>query len=57
MPILYYVRHGETDFNVEGRLQGRQDTLLNARGKVQARESGELLRELFARDNRSGLAT
>jgi len=53
MPILYYVRHGETDFNVEGRLQGRQDTLLNARGKVQARESGELLRELFARDNRS----
>ena len=53
MPILYYVRHGETDFNVEGRLQGRQDTLLNARGKVQARESGELLRELFTRDNRS----
>ena len=21
MPVLYYVRHGETDFNVEGRLQ------------------------------------
>jgi broad specificity phosphatase PhoE len=53
MPILYYVRHGETDFNVEQRLQGRQDTLLNARGKVQAKESGELLRDLFARDNRS----
>jgi probable phosphoglycerate mutase len=53
MPILYYVRHGETDFNVEGRLQGRQDTLLNARGKVQAKESGELLRDLFARDHRS----
>ena len=26
MPILYYVRHGETDFNVEARLQGRRDT-------------------------------
>jgi broad specificity phosphatase PhoE len=53
MPILYYVRHGETDFNAEGRLQGRQDTLLNARGKVQAKEAGELLRDLFARDQRS----
>jgi broad specificity phosphatase PhoE len=53
MPILYYVRHGETDFNAEGRLQGRQDTLLNARGRLQAKESGELLRDLFARDQRS----
>jgi probable phosphoglycerate mutase len=52
MPILYYVRHGETDFNVEGRLQGRLDTLLNARGKLQAKESGDLLRELLARDGR-----
>jgi broad specificity phosphatase PhoE len=53
MPIIYYVRHGETDFNAEQRLQGRQDTLLNARGKVQAKDSGELLRDLFARDQRS----
>jgi broad specificity phosphatase PhoE len=53
MPILYYVRHGETDFNVQQRLQGRQDTLLNARGKAQAKDSGEVLRDLFARDRRS----
>jgi len=53
MPILYYVRHGETDFNAEGRLQGRQDTLLNARGRLQAKEAGELLRDLFVRDHRS----
>jgi broad specificity phosphatase PhoE len=53
MPILYYVRHGETDFNAEQRLQGRLDTLLNARGRRQAKESGELLRGLFARDDRS----
>jgi broad specificity phosphatase PhoE len=51
MPILYYVRHGETDFNAEQRLQGRLDTVVNARGRLQAKDSGELLRDLFARDN------
>ena len=53
MPVLYYVRHGETDYNAEGRLQGRRDTQLNARGRRQASESGELLQELFARDRRA----
>jgi broad specificity phosphatase PhoE len=53
MPVLYYVRHGETDFNAEARLQGRRDTMLNSRGREQAAESGELLRDLFARDNRA----
>jgi broad specificity phosphatase PhoE len=52
MPVLYYVRHGETDFNAEARLQGRRDTELNARGREQAQECGELLRDLFARDRR-----
>ncbi len=52
MPVLYYVRHGETDFNVEARLQGRRDTALNARGRQQAADCGELLRDLFARDGR-----
>jgi probable phosphoglycerate mutase len=50
MPVLYFVRHGETDFNVEARLQGWWDTLLNARGRQQAIDSGELLHDLFARD-------
>ena len=53
MPVLYYVRHGETDFNAEGRLQGRRDTELNAHGREQAAESGQLLRDLFARDGRA----
>jgi probable phosphoglycerate mutase len=53
MPIVYYIRHGETDFNAEQRLQGRRDTLLNARGRVQAKDCGQLLRDLFGRDNRS----
>jgi broad specificity phosphatase PhoE len=52
MPILYYVRHGETDFNVEGRLQGRLDIDLNAHGRQQAAECGQLLHDLFARDGR-----
>jgi|SRR5579862_3188173 len=52
MPTLYYVRHGETDFNVEARLQGRRDTALNARGRQQAAACGELLRDLFVRDGR-----
>lgn len=52
MPVLYYVRHGETDFNVEGRLQGRRDTVLNARGRRQAMDCGNVLADLFARDGR-----
>jgi broad specificity phosphatase PhoE len=52
MPVLYYVRHGETDFNLEGRLQGRRDTELNAHGRGQAAECGLLLQDLFARDHR-----
>ena len=52
MPVLYYLRHGETDFNAQGRLQGRRDTALNAHGRRQAAECGSLLRDLFARDHR-----
>ena len=33
---LYLVRHGQTDWNVEGRIQGRTDNLLNPMGKQQA---------------------
>jgi probable phosphoglycerate mutase len=48
--ILYYLRHGETDWNVEGRLQGQRDIPLNARGRAQGFHCGEILRDLFARD-------
>ncbi|MGA7971792.1 MAG: histidine phosphatase family protein [Pseudolabrys sp.] len=48
--VLYYLRHGETDWNVEARLQGRRDIPLNARGREQASHCGEVLRDLFARD-------
>lgn len=38
------VRHGETDWNAAGRLQGREDTSLNPRGRRQAHLSGQALR-------------
>jgi probable phosphoglycerate mutase len=52
-PILYYVRHGETDWNVERRLQGRQDIPLNANGRAQAARCGDILRDLLVRDGKS----
>lgn len=33
---LCLVRHGETDWNLAGRLQGREDVPLNERGRAQA---------------------
>ncbi len=47
-PRLYFLRHGETDWNVEGRLQGRQDIPLNALGREQAARAGRRLKDLLA---------
>jgi probable phosphoglycerate mutase len=43
---LYFVRHGETDWNVAKRYQGRRDIPLNERGRAQARRNGRMLAEL-----------
>jgi len=51
--MLYFVRHGETDWNRERRLQGQHDIPLNALGRQQASNCGSILLDLFARDGRS----
>jgi probable phosphoglycerate mutase len=48
--VIYYVRHGLTQWNVEQRLQGRKDIPLNDEGRAQAFHCGEILRQLFDRD-------
>lgn len=36
MPTLYLVRHGQTDWNAQGRLQGHADRPLDTVGRIQA---------------------
>lgn len=47
-PILYFLRHGQTDWNAEHRLQGQSDIDLNAIGRVQAAANGRRLAELIS---------
>jgi broad specificity phosphatase PhoE len=47
-PLFLFVRHGETDWNAERRLQGGLDVPLNDRGRQQAAQCGATLRDLIA---------
>jgi broad specificity phosphatase PhoE len=51
MPVIYFIRHGETDWNVERRMQGQLEVPINANGKMQAARNGRVLHELI--DNAS----
>jgi len=45
-PPLYFVRHGETEWNRDRRIQGRIDIPLNAAGRAQAAAVARRLKEL-----------
>ena len=47
LPLVYFVRHGQTDWNAEGRLQGQSDIDLNDVGRMQARRNGLHLKEIL----------
>lgn len=44
--IVYFIRHGETDWNKDGKLQGRVDIPLNTEGRQVAELTGEALKEV-----------
>ena len=46
-PLVYFARHGQTDWNAEYRLQGQADTDLNDFGRAQADLCGRRLAQLI----------
>jgi len=56
-PRMLLVRHGETDWNRQGRFQGQIDIPLNANGRAQAAAAGDFLRKVsFDRAYTSSMA-
>jgi len=48
--FLVFVRHGETDWNFEGRMQGQKDIPLNRKGETQASGNGSRLKAYLDRE-------
>ena len=47
---IIFVRHGQTSFNAENRLQGQRDVPLDGKGREQARAVGRSVRIALAGD-------
>lgn len=47
LPLIYFSRHGQTDWNVINRIQGSIDTDINAVGRQQASGNGQKLQALI----------
>lgn len=42
-PKVWFLRHGETEWNAEGRVQGQTESVLSARGTQHARQQAQLM--------------
>jgi probable phosphoglycerate mutase len=54
--FVFMTRHGQTDWNVQGRMQGHTDIPLNDEGRAQARAVAEAMRNASKQSSLSGLS-
>lgn len=47
LPLVYFVRHGQTSWNAEGRLQGQAETDVTAKGHAQVERNGRKMHEIL----------
>jgi probable phosphoglycerate mutase len=55
MKEIYLLRHGETEWNVEGRFQGGKDSPLTVAGREQAQKVGRILAGLLGKETKLSL--